>query len=168
MTLGLQCGGSDAYSGLTANPTLGVAADLLVEAGGKIILGETPEIYGAHHLLRDRASNPAAAARIDELIVWWQEYAGDNGATLDSNPSQGNRVGGITTIWEKSLGAVLKSGTSPLNAVVGYGMPVTPARPRPRRGLPVGRLTPWSARPAPVPAIRTARAVPPPPRFRPS
>ncbi|MER6353677.1 hypothetical protein ABT186_18010 [Streptomyces sp. NPDC001634] len=106
-----------------------MAADLLVEAGGKIILGETPEIYGAHHLVRDSASNPASAARIDELIVWWQEDVGDNGATLDSNPSQGNRVGGITTIWEKSLGAVLKAGTSPLNAVVGYGMPVTPARP---------------------------------------
>lgn len=125
LTLGLQCGGSDAYSGLTANPTLGVAADLLVAGGGKVILGETPEIYGAHHLLRDRASDPAAAARIDELIAWWQEYTDDNGASLDSNPSRGNRAGGITTIWEKSLGAVLKSGTSPLNAVVGYGEPVT-------------------------------------------
>jgi len=74
LTLGLQCGGSDAYSGLTANPTLGVAADLLVAAGGKVVLGETPEIYGAHHLLRDRASTPEAATRIDELISWWQEY----------------------------------------------------------------------------------------------
>ncbi|MEV6116259.1 altronate dehydratase family protein [Streptomyces sp. NPDC052109] len=125
LTLGLQCGGSDAYSGLTANPTLGVAADLLVAGGGKVILGETPEIYGAHHMMRDRASNPAAAARIDELIAWWQEYTDDNGVSLDGNPSPGNRAGGITTIWEKSLGAVLKSGTSPLNAVVGYGEPVT-------------------------------------------
>lgn len=125
LTLGLQCGGSDAYSGLTANPTLGVAADLLVAAGGRVVLGETPEIYGAHHLLRDRASNPEAAARIDELIAWWQEYAAGNGATLDNNPSRGNQVGGITTIWEKSLGAVLKSGTSPLNDVVGYGEPIT-------------------------------------------
>jgi uncharacterized membrane protein len=97
----------------------------LVAAGGKVVLGETPEIYGAHHLLRDRASNPEAAARIDELIAWWQEYAVGNGATLDNNPSRGNQVGGITTIWEKSLGAVLKSGTSPLNDVVGYGEPVT-------------------------------------------
>ncbi|MFG2375453.1 UxaA family hydrolase [Streptomyces sp. NPDC048504] len=125
LTLGLQCGGSDAYSGLTANPTLGVAADLLVAAGGKVILGETPEIYGAHHLLRDRASTPETAARIDQLIAWWQEYTDANGATLDNNPSRGNRAGGITTIWEKSLGAVLKSGTSPLNDVVGYAEPVT-------------------------------------------
>ncbi|MGW1876322.1 UxaA family hydrolase [Streptomyces sp. NPDC001975] len=125
LTLGLQCGGSDAYSGLTANPTLGVAADLLVAAGGKVVLGETPEIYGAHHLLRDRASSPEAAARIDELIAWWQQYTAASGATLDNNPSRGNRAGGITTIWEKSLGAVLKSGTSPLNDVVGYGEPVT-------------------------------------------
>ena len=125
LTLGLQCGGSDAYSGLTANPTLGVAADLLVAAGGRLFLGETPEIYGAHHLLRGRASNPEAAARIDELIAWWQEYAAGNGATLDNNPSRGNQVGGITTIWEKSLGAVLKSGTSPLNDVVGCGEPIT-------------------------------------------
>ncbi|WP_405976095.1 altronate dehydratase family protein [Streptomyces sp. NBC_00988] len=125
LTLGLQCGGSDAYSGLTANPTLGVAADLLVAAGGKVVLGETPEIYGAHHLLRDRASTPEAAARIDQLIAWWQEYTATNGATLDNNPSRGNRAGGITTIWEKSLGAVLKSGTSPLNDVIDYAEPVT-------------------------------------------
>lgn len=125
LTLGLQCGGSDAYSGLTANPTLGVAADLLVAAGGKVVLGETPEIYGAHHLLRDRASTPEAAARIDRLIAWWQEYTAANGATLDNNPSRGNRAGGITTIWEKSLGAVLKSGTGPLNDVVAYAERVT-------------------------------------------
>ncbi|WP_307783034.1 altronate dehydratase family protein [Streptomyces sp. MBT53] len=125
LTLGLQCGGSDAYSGLTANPTLGVAADLLVAAGGKVVLGETPEIYGAHHLLRDRATTPESAARIDQLIDWWQEYTAASGATLDNNPSRGNRAGGITTIWEKSLGAVLKSGTSPLNDVVGYAEPVT-------------------------------------------
>lgn len=125
LTLGLQCGGSDAYSGLTANPTLGVAADLLVAAGGRVVLGETPEIYGAHHLLRDRATTPESAERIDQLIDWWQEYTATGGATLDNNPSRGNRAGGITTIWEKSLGAVLKSGTSPLNDVVGYAEPVT-------------------------------------------
>jgi len=120
LVLGLQCGGSDAYSGLTANPTLGVAADLLVAAGGRVILGETPEIYGAEHLLRDRAATPGVGRRIDELIAWWQEYTARNGAKLDSNPSKGNKDGGITTIWEKSLGAVLKGGTSPLNDVVGY------------------------------------------------
>jgi altronate hydrolase len=127
LLLGLQCGGSDAYSGLTANPTLGVAADLLVAAGGRVILGETPEIYGAEHLLRDRAAAPAVARRIDELIAWWQEYTARNGAELDSNPSKGNKAGGITTIWEKSLGAVLKAGTSPLNDVVAYAEPVSAA-----------------------------------------
>src|SRR5258706_8288270 len=127
LVLGLQCGGSDAYSGLTANPTLGVASDLLVAAGGRVILGETPEIYGAEHLLRNRAATPEVGRRIDELIVWWQEYTARNGAALDSNPSKGNKAGGITTIWEKSLGAVLKAGTSPLNDVVAYAGPVTAA-----------------------------------------
>lgn len=124
LVLGLQCGGSDAYSGLTANPTLGVAADLFVAAGGRVILGETPEIYGAEHLLTSRAASPVAA-RIDELIQWWREYTQRNGASLDDNPSTGNRAGGITTIWEKSLGAVLKAGTSPLNSVVRYAEAVT-------------------------------------------
>ena len=127
LTLGLQCGGSDAYSGLTANPTLGVAADLLVAAGGRVILGETPEIYGAEHILRDRAATPEKGRRIDDLIDWWQAYAARNDAELDNNPSKGNRAGGISTIWEKSLGAVLKGGTSPLNDVVGYAEPVTAA-----------------------------------------
>ncbi|WP_424528031.1 UxaA family hydrolase [Sphaerisporangium viridialbum] len=127
LVLGLQCGGSDAYSGLTANPTLGVAADLLVAAGGRVILGETPEIYGAEHMLRKRAVDPAVAHRIDELIAWWQAYTASNDAELDNNPSKGNRDGGITTIWEKSLGAVLKGGTSPLNDVVAYADPVTAA-----------------------------------------
>ncbi|MFC5834737.1 UxaA family hydrolase [Nonomuraea insulae] len=127
LVLGLQCGGSDAYSGLTANPTLGVTADLLVAAGGRVILGETPEIYGAEHMLRRRAAAPVIARRIDELIAWWQEYTAGNNAELDNNPSKGNRDGGITTIWEKSLGAVLKGGTSPLNDVVAYAEPVTTA-----------------------------------------
>ena len=125
LTLGLQCGGSDAYSGLTANPTLGVAADLLVAAGGKAVLGETPEIYGAEHILRVRAADRALAERIDELIAWWRQYTAVHGAEMDNNPSKGNHDGGITTIWEKSLGAVLKSGTTPLNDVVGYAEPVT-------------------------------------------
>jgi altronate hydrolase len=125
LVLGLQCGGSDAYSGLTANPTLGVAADLLVAAGGRVILGETPEIYGAQHLLKTRAVSAQVADRIDGLLRWWQDYAHLHGAVLDDNPSAGNRAGGISTIWEKSLGAVLKAGTSPLNTVVGYAEPVT-------------------------------------------
>lgn len=120
LTLGLQCGGSDAASGITANPTLGVAADLLVGAGGRVILGETPEIFGAEHLLRSRTDDRRIAGQIDELIEWWLSYSEANGVTLDNNPSKGNRDGGITTIWEKSLGALLKGGTSPLRDVVQY------------------------------------------------
>ncbi len=127
LTLGLQCGGSDAASGVTANPTLGVASDLLVAAGGKVILGETPEIYGAEHLLCERADDPAVAAQVDALIEWWIEYAAANGAQLENNPSKGNRDGGITTIWEKSLGAILKGGTSPVRSVVDYAQGVTTA-----------------------------------------
>jgi len=124
LTLGLQCGGSDAASAITANPTLGVASDLLVAAGGRVVLGETPEIFGAEQLLRQRAVTPDIARRIDERIAWWIDYAARNGVLLDNNPSTGNREGGITTIWEKSLGAFLKGGTSPLQDVVGYAEPV--------------------------------------------
>jgi altronate hydrolase len=124
LTLGLQCGGSDAASAITANPTLGVASDILVAAGGRVILGETPEIFGAEQLLRERAVTPEVGARIDEKIAWWLDYAARNGVELDSNPSAGNREGGITTIWEKSLGAVLKGGSAALSDVVDYAAPV--------------------------------------------
>jgi altronate hydrolase len=124
LTLGLQCGGSDAASAITANPTLGVASDILVAAGGRVVLGETPEIFGAEQLLGRRAVTPDIARRIDETIVWWLDYAARNGVVLDNNPSTGNREGGITTIWEKSLGAFLKGGSSPLQDVVGYAQPV--------------------------------------------
>jgi altronate hydrolase len=124
LTLGLQCGGSDASSAITANPTLGVASDILVAAGGRVILGETPEIFGAEQLLRERAVTSDVADRIDEKIAWWLDYAARNGVELDSNPSAGNHEGGITTIWEKSLGAVLKGGSSPLRDVVEYAEPV--------------------------------------------
>ena len=124
LTLGLQCGGSDAASAITANPTLGVASDLLVAAGGRVVLGETPEIFGAEQLLRQRAVTPEVARRFDERLAWWLDYAARNGVVLDNNPSTGNREGGITTIWEKSLGAFLKGGSSPLRGVVGYAEPV--------------------------------------------
>lgn len=125
LVLGLQCGASDAYSGLTANPALGVAANLLVGAGGRVILSETPEIYGAENLLLMRASSPEVAARLIERLEWWERYAAANGTELDNNPSPGNLAGGITTILEKSLGAVAKAGTSPLVDVVDYAAPVT-------------------------------------------
>ena len=124
LVLGLQCGGSDAWSGLTANPALGVASDLLVAAGGTSVLGETPEIYVAERLLAERAVDPAVARALLARVDWWTQYAASQGTTLDGNPSPGNRAGGITTILEKSLGAVAKGGHSPLSAVCRYAEPV--------------------------------------------
>jgi altronate hydrolase len=120
ISLALQCGGSDSFSGVSANPALGYAADLLVAAGGTVILGETPEIYGAEHLLLNRAASPAVAEALLERLDWWQKYVAANGASLNNNPSPGNIAGGISTILEKSLGAVMKSGTSPLRGVYQY------------------------------------------------
>ncbi len=125
LILGLQCGGSDGWSGVTANPALGRAADLLVAAGGTAILSETPEIYGAEQLLFARAANPAVRAALQERLDWWADYVARNGADLNNNPSPGNIAGGLTTILEKSLGAVAKSGSSPLRAVYRYGEAVT-------------------------------------------
>jgi len=124
LVLGLQCGGSDAWSGVTANPVLGFASDLLVAAGGTAVLGETPEIHGAEHLLTARAVRAEVARRLEERIAWWEAYTQADGTTMDSNPSPGNRAGGITTIEEKSLGAVAKGGSSPLVDVVNYAEPV--------------------------------------------
>lgn len=120
LTIGLQCGASDGYSALTANPALGAATDLLIGAGGRAILSETPEIFGAEDLLLRRAASPQVAQSLIDHLGWWEEYAARDGASLDNNPSPGNKAGGITTILEKSLGAVAKAGTSPLNAVVDY------------------------------------------------
>lgn len=120
LVVGLQCGGSDGLSGVTANPALGVAMDILVAAGGTAILSETPEIYGAEHLLTARATRPEIAQKLTERIRWWEDYVAVGGASLDNNPSPGNKRGGLTTILEKSLGAVAKAGHSPLNGVYGY------------------------------------------------
>jgi arabinonate dehydratase len=125
IVLGLQCGGSDAWSGVTANPALGAAVDLLIRHGGTAVLGETPEIYGAEHLLTRRAVSEAVAGRLIERIHWWEEYTAANGGSMDNNPSPGNKAGGLTTILEKSLGAVAKAGTGPLHGVVGYAEYVT-------------------------------------------
>ncbi|HEX7062658.1 MAG TPA: UxaA family hydrolase, partial [Woeseiaceae bacterium] len=121
LVLGLQCGGSDAFSGITANPALGCAADALVRAGGTVILAETPEIYGAESLLYARAETPQVREALQRTIEWWEEYTAKHGASMDNNPSPGNIAGGITTILEKSLGAVAKSGSSPLRGVCRYG-----------------------------------------------
>jgi len=124
LKLALQCGGSDGYSGISANPALGHAADLLVRHGGTAVLSETPEIYGAEHLLTRRAVSPAVAQKLMDRIEWWRDYTARNGAELNNNPSHGNKAGGLTTILEKSLGAVAKGGTMPLEAVYEYAEPI--------------------------------------------
>lgn len=124
LMLALQCGGSDGYSGITANPALGVAADMLVHHGGTAILSETPEIYGAEHLLTRRARNRAVGERLVQRIRWWEDYTARNRGSMDNNPSPGNKAGGLTTILEKSLGAAVKGGTTTLNAVYEYAEPV--------------------------------------------
>ena len=124
LMLALQCGGSDAWSGVTANPALGYAADLLVKNGGTAVLAETPEIYGAEHLLTARARDEATARKLMDRIAWWEEYTRRNGGSMDNNPSPGNKAGGLTTILEKSLGAVAKSGTCTMEGVYRYGEPI--------------------------------------------
>ncbi len=125
LVLALQCGGSDGWSGVTANPGLGKACDLLVRQGGTVVLGETTEIYGAEHLLTRRASSQEVGEQLVERIRWWEGYTATWGASIDNNPTPGNKAGGLTTIYEKSLGAVAKAGSTPLNQVVGYAERVT-------------------------------------------
>ena len=125
LVLGMNCGGSDGYSGITANPALGVASDLLVAHGGTTILAETPEIFGAEHLLTRRAASEEVGRKLLQRIEWWKDYAAAGGGSLDNNPSPGNKAGGLTTILEKSLGAVAKGGTAELSAVHEYAEPVT-------------------------------------------
>jgi altronate hydrolase len=120
IVLGLNCGGSDGNSGITANAALGVASDRLVACGGTTILGETPEIFGAEQLLTRRSRIPAVADKLIDRIHWWEWYTRIFGCTPDNNPSPGNKVGGLTTIFEKSLGAIAKAGTTALNDVVKY------------------------------------------------
>lgn len=125
LILAENCGGSDGHSGITANPALGVASDELVRHGGTSVLAETPEIYGAEHLLVRRAVNREVGEKLLSLIRWWENHARQHNTTIDNNPSYGNREGGLTTIYEKSLGAISKSGQSPLAAVYQYAEPVT-------------------------------------------
>ena len=124
LVVGLQCGGSDGYSGITANPALGVASDLVVESGGTVILSESPETYGAEHLLTRRAVSREVGEKLLRLFGWWKDYTARNGGQLDNNPSFGNKAGGLTTILEKSLGAVAKAGSTSLVDVYRYAEPV--------------------------------------------
>ena len=125
LILALQCGGSDGYSGITANPALGHAVDLLIRNGGTAVLSETPEVYGAEHLLTRRAVSPAVGETLVERIRWWEDYTSRTGGEMNNNPSPGNKKGGLTTILEKSLGAVAKAGTTNLVEVVRYAEPIT-------------------------------------------
>jgi len=125
LMVALQCGGSDAWSGITANPALGHACDLLVAQGGTGVLAETPEIYGAEHLLTARAKDRETGEKLIGLIRWWEDYTARNRGSMDNNPSPGNKKGGLTTILEKSLGAAAKGGTTPLMGVYGYAEPIT-------------------------------------------
>ena len=123
--LALQCGGSDGYSGITANPALGAAVDMLVRHGGTAVLSETPEIYGAEHLLTRRARNREVGEKLVDIIKWWEDYCAKNDGSMDNNPAPGNKAGGLTTILEKSLGAAAKGGTTTLTEVYRYAEPVT-------------------------------------------
>jgi arabinonate dehydratase len=120
LMVALQCGGSDGYSGITANPALGAAVDELVRHGGTGVLAETPEIYGAEHLLTRRAATPEIGRKLVDIIEWWREYTARNNGSMDNNPSPGNKAGGLTTILEKSLGAAAKGGTTTLRGVYRY------------------------------------------------
>ncbi|MEO1720338.1 MAG: altronate dehydratase family protein [Pseudomonadota bacterium] len=125
LMVALQCGGSDGYSGITANAALGYATDLLVRNGGTGLLAETPEIYGAEHLLTRRAATRDVGEKLVGIIDWWRDYTAKNGGSMDNNPSPGNKAGGLTTILEKSLGASAKGGSTTLRGVYRYAEPVT-------------------------------------------
>jgi altronate hydrolase len=125
LNVALQCGGSDGFSGLTANPALGAASDLIVRNGGTVILSESTEVYGAEHLLTRRAVDSEVGEKLVRVMKWWEDYTAKNGGKIDNNPSPGNKAGGLTNIIEKSLGAVAKAGSTNLVDVVGYAEPVT-------------------------------------------
>lgn len=125
LILAMECGGSDGYSGITANPALGAAADLLVAHGGTAVFGETPEIYGAEHLLARRAVSREVGEKLIRRIHWWEDYTAKHSGSMDNNPSPGNKAGGLTTILEKSLGAAAKGGTTNLADVVEFAEQIT-------------------------------------------
>jgi altronate hydrolase len=125
ITLGLQCGGSDGYSGISANPALGAAVDMLVRHGGSAMLSETPEVYGAEHLLTRRAVTREVGEKLVKRIKWWEDYTERLGGEMNNNPSPGNKAGGLTTILEKSLGAVAKGGTTAMVDVLEYAQRAT-------------------------------------------
>ncbi|MCS1411859.1 MAG: Galactarate dehydratase (L-threo-forming) [Verrucomicrobia subdivision 3 bacterium] len=124
LILAMNCGGSDGNSGITANPALGYASDQLIRQGATSVLAETTEIYGAEHLLTRRAVSEAVGQKLIDLIHWWEDHVKLHNASIDNNPSYGNKEGGLTTICEKSLGAIAKAGQSPLSEVYRYAEPI--------------------------------------------
>ncbi|MEP6716126.1 MAG: UxaA family hydrolase, partial [Terriglobia bacterium] len=123
--LGLNCGGSDSFSGITANPALGVACDMLAALGGSPVLAETTEIFGAEHLLVRRARNREVAEKLLGFVRGYKKYIDQFGGSFDDNPSPGNKEGGLTNILEKSLGAVAKAGSSTMTDAVDYAERIT-------------------------------------------
>jgi altronate hydrolase len=125
LMIGLECGGSDSWSGVTANPLVGLVGDEIVKQGGSIVVSETTEIYGAEHLLTRRAINETVGRKLIDQVKWWEDFTRRLGTEIDNNPSPGNKAGGLTTIYEKALGAIAKGGTTPLTGVYAYAEPIT-------------------------------------------
>jgi altronate hydrolase len=120
LVLGVKCGGSDGFSGISANPSLGRAADKLVRSGGTVLITEVPEFCGAEHLLANRAKDVETGRAVYRMVDWYKEYASKFGAVLNNNPSPGNITGGLLNITIKSLGAIAKAGTTRIEGVVEY------------------------------------------------
>ncbi len=125
LMIGMECGGSDSWSGVTANPLVGLVGDEIVQQGGSIVVSETTEIYGAEHLLTRRAINEAVGRKLIDQVKWWEDFTRQLGTEIDNNPSPGNKAGGLTTIYEKALGAIAKGGSTPLTGVYAYAEPIT-------------------------------------------
>ena len=125
LKIGLECGGSDGFSGITANPALGAAMDILVRHGGTAILSETPEIHGVEHLLTRRAISPAVGQKLLDRLAWWEQYTRGHNGQFNGVVGPGNQAGGLANIVEKSLGSAMKGGTTPLRAVYEYAEPIT-------------------------------------------
>jgi altronate hydrolase len=120
LVLGVKCGGSDGFSGISANPSLGFASDLLVRNGGTVLITEVPEFCGAEHILANRSKDVETGRKVYEMVDWYKDYAGKFGAVLNENPSPGNVKGGLLNITIKSLGAIAKAGTTRVEGVLGY------------------------------------------------
>lgn len=125
LSIGLECGGSDGFSGITCNPALGAAMDILVRHGGTAILSETPEIHGVEHMLTRRAVTPEVGQKLLDKLAWWTEYTRGTNVQFNGVVGHGNQQGGLANIFEKSLGSAMKAGSTPLQAFYEYAEPIT-------------------------------------------